>query len=122
MMEKRPSEIITEFLDFLESSRNEYESAYADVGKEDSKVQTFLHDMEFAKDKGERNRIATRLQQSRKARRNAKDRVKLYEHVHNFYTDKQNQGFLKAMRRLQNEQASEEKYLFGPREFKKRVE
>ena len=121
-MERRPSEIITEFLNFLESSKNEYESAYEDVGKEDSKVQTFLHDMEFAKDKGERNRIATRLQQSRKARRKAKDRVKLYEHVHNFYTDKQNQGFLKALRRLQNEQASEEKYLFSPREFKKRVD
>jgi hypothetical protein len=121
-MERRPSEIITEFLTFLESSRNEYESAYEDVGKEDSRVQTFLHDMEFAKDKGERSRIATRLQQSRRTRRKAKDRAKLYEHIHNFYADRQNQGFLKALRRLQNEQASEEKYLFGPREFKKRVD
>ena len=61
-MERRPSEMITEFLNFLESSRQEYESAYADVGKEDSRVQTFLHDMEFAPNKAERNKIATRLQ------------------------------------------------------------
>ena len=40
-MEKRPSEIITEFLNFLETSKNEYESAYEEVGREDSKTQTF---------------------------------------------------------------------------------
>lgn len=37
----------------------------------------------------------------------AKDKVKLYEHVHNFYVDKQNQSLLKALRRLQNEQIAE---------------
>lgn len=63
-MEGKASEIISEFLSFLESSKIEYEDAYSDVGKEDSKVQTFLHDMEFASNKGERNKIATRLQQS----------------------------------------------------------
>ena len=46
----------------------------------------------------------------------------LYENVHKFYADKQNQNFLKALRRLLNEQTSEEKYLFGKREFKNRVE
>lgn len=60
-MEKRPSEIITEFLNFIEAAEREHESAYAAVGKEDSRVQTFLHDMEFAPDGKTRNRIATRL-------------------------------------------------------------
>ena len=41
----KPSEIITGFLNFLESSKGEYESAYSDVGREDSKTQTFLHDI-----------------------------------------------------------------------------
>ena len=121
-MEKKPSEIITEFLNFLERSKQEYESAYADAGKEDSKMQTYLHDLEFAKDRNERNKIATRFQQSRRVRRKAKDRAKLYEHVHNFYMDKQNHNLLKALRRLQNEQIIEEKYLFGNREFKNRVD
>ncbi len=121
-MGKKPSEIITEFLNFLESSKNEYEFAYADAGKEDSKMQTFLHDIEFAPNKSERNKVCTKLQRSRRIRRKAKDRAKLYEHIHNFYVDKQNQNLLKALRRLQNEQISEEKYLFGNREFKNRVE
>lgn len=121
-MEKRPSEILTEFLNFLEAAEREHESAYAAVGKEDSRVQTFLHDMEFAPDRNERNRIATRLQQSRKARRKAKDRVQLYGKVHEFYTDRQNQNLVKALRRLQNEQVTVEKYLFGNREFKNRVD
>lgn len=121
-MERRPSEIITEFLNFLETSRHEYESAYADVGKEDGKVQTFLHDIELARNQCERNKVCTRLQRSRRTRRKAKDKAKLYEHVHNFYTDRQNQNLLKALRRLQNEQIAEEKYLFGNREFKNRVE
>ena len=115
-------DIITDFLNFLEAAKNEYESAYADAGSEERKEQTFLHDLEFAPNKNERNKVATRFQQSRRTRRKAKDRAKLYEHVYNFYTDKQNQNLLKALRRLQNEQISEEKYLFGNREFKNRVD
>lgn len=121
-MEKRPGEIITEFLNFLETAKHEYESAFADVGEEDRKVQTFLHDIEFAPNKNERNKVCTKLQQSRRTRRKSKDRAKLYEHPYNFYTDKQNQNLLKALRRLQNEQLTEEKYLFGNREFKNRVD
>lgn len=121
-MEKKPGEYITELLDFLESSEREYESAFAEVGEEDCKVQTFLHDMEFAENREERNRVATRLQQSRRKRRKAKDKVQLYENVHKFYTDKQNAQFVKALRRLLTEQNTVEKYLFGKREFKNRVE
>lgn len=121
-MGKKPSEIIREFLDFLESAKNEYESAYAEVGAEDKKEQTFLHDLEFAPNKNERNKVATRFQQSRRARRKAKDRAQLYEYTSNFYTDKANANMIKALRRLQNEQITREKYLFGEREFKKRVE
>lgn len=122
MAEKRPSEVITGFLNFLESAKREHESAYASAGAEDKKTQTFLHDLEFASDKAERNRIATRFQQSRRARRKAKDRAQLYECVNSFYTSPQNQNLLKALRRLQNEQVTMEKYLFGNREFKNRVD
>ncbi len=121
-MDRKPSEIITEFLNFLEISEQKYETAYEDVGKEDNKLQTFLHDMEFAPNKSERNKIATRLQQSRKTRRKAKDCTQLYEKIHNFYTEKQNSNPLKALRRLLNEQITMEKYLFSDREFKNRVE
>lgn len=120
--EKRPSETITEFLNFLEAAKYEYESAYDAVGKEDAKTQTFMHDLEFAPDKAERNKVATRFQTSRKERRKQKDIVLLFEHLYNFYTDNKNKELVKALRRLQNEQISTEKYLFGQREFKNRVE
>lgn len=122
MTGKRPSEIIAGFLEFLEASKSEYESAYSDVGREDSKTQTFLHDIELAPNRGERDKVCTKLQQSRRTRRKAKDRAQLYEHVCSFYTDKQNQNLVKALRRLQNDQAAREKYLFGSREFKNRVD
>lgn len=121
-MDKKPSETLNEFLRFLETAEDEYKSAYADVGAEDNKLQTFLHDMEFAPNQAERNKIATKLQQSRRNRRKAKDRVQLYEKLHELYTDKQYANLLKALRRLQNDQVTREKYLYGNREFKKRVE
>ena len=121
-MGKRPSETITDFLNFLEAAKSEYESAYADVGAEDRKEQIFLHDLEFASNRNERNKVATRFQQSRRARRKAKDRAQLYEYINNFYMDRQNQNSIKALRRLQNEQITREKYLFGNREFKNRVD
>lgn len=121
-MDRKPSEVIIEFLKFLEMAKNEYEESYAAVGAEDRKEQTFLHDLEFAANKSERNKVATRFQKSRRTRRKAKDRAQLYEYINNFYQEKQNQHFLKALRRLQNEQITREKYLFGNREFKNRVE
>lgn len=120
--EPRPGEAIAAFLKFLETAKQEYESVYAAVGAEDNKVQTFLHDLEFAPDRNERNRIAARLQKSRQARRKAKDRVQLYENVYKFCTDKQGQNFIKALEHLQKDRAMMENYLFGERKFKKRVE
>lgn len=121
-MERKPSEIITEFLNFLETAKCEYETAIADVRAEDSKEQTFLHDIEFAQSEAELLETAVRCQQSRQARRRAKDRALLYEHIHKFYMEKSEQSLLKALRRLQNEQIKEEKYLYGKREFKNRVD
>lgn len=40
-MERKPSEIITQFLKFLESAKEEYETAHAAVGAEEKKEQTF---------------------------------------------------------------------------------
>lgn len=120
MVEKKPSEIIAEFLSFLELSKNEYEAAYTKVGAENKKEQTFLHDLELAPNEDELYKTAVRCQQSRKTRRDAKDTVQLFEYINNFYA--QNQNMIKTLRRLQNDQITREKYLFGNREFKNRVD
>lgn len=121
-MQKKPSEQINDFLEFLEKAKEEYESAFEKVGEEDRKVQTFLHDTEFAPNRNERNKVATRLQKSRKKRREAKDVVQLYENTYKFYLDKSNQNIIKTLRRLLNDQRTIENYLFGKREFKNRVD
>lgn len=79
MNDKLPSECISDFLSFLERACSEYQSAFDAVSKEDRKVQDYIHMIEFAADKAERNRNATALQRSRRYRRAEKDKTILYE-------------------------------------------
>lgn len=118
---EKPSEIIETFLDWLESCKNEYEENYAIAGEEDKRVQDFLHAMEFAQNKQERNRIATQLQQSRKRRRAAKDKVQELKEVYDFYKDQNNRPALKRMKGIIPKQKKTEAYLTGERTYKPRV-
>ena len=76
-----PSDTISDFLNWLEEMKGLYEACSEEVNFEDKKVQDFLHEIEFAKDKNERNRIATRLSNSRKERRKAKDQTLLLKYI-----------------------------------------
>ena len=62
---KTPAQALEEFLSYYDESILEYRYACDKVVEEDKRLQDFLHEMEFAKDRNERNRIATSLQQSR---------------------------------------------------------
>lgn len=121
----KPSLKITEFLNEVEKCRVLYENAYDGAGEEDKKLQTLLHDLELAPDRNTQARAATKLRQSRKERRRYKDEVDLYKPMYNFYEllhSKKFEEFLKALRRLQNEQIAAEKYIYSERQFKNRVE
>lgn len=120
MDKQRPSEIVQAFLDYLESCKNEYETAYADVGEEDKRVQDFLHAMEFAPNRKERNKIATQLHNSRVARRISKDKSQELEKVYKFYKDPSNTPMLKKLRNLVKEQRKTEEYLLGERHYNRR--
>ena len=67
--QKKPAEELERFLNYIDACRQEYKYAYDMVGEEDKRLQDMLHEMEFAKDKAERNRVATKLQRSRRNRR-----------------------------------------------------
>lgn len=62
--EKKPSEIVQKFIDFLEASKTEYEEAKAKCDKYDSidRHIYWAHKFELASDKNERNRLATAYQ------------------------------------------------------------
>ena len=70
---KEASETLSEFLDFLDTCERQYQTARDAVGLEDRRLQDLLHELEFAQDKAERNRVATKFQRSRRERRKQKE-------------------------------------------------
>ena len=77
--------------------------------------------MEFAPNKAERNRSATKLQQSRRRRREYKDMVKKNEKLAKFFEEPKNWETLNRMRQLLGQQRKEEEYLASERTYKPRM-
>lgn len=101
----------------MHAGRQEYKYAYDMVGEEDKRLQDLLHEMEFAKDKAERNRVATKMQRSRRNRRENKDIVLMNEKVVDFFNEPKNRDTLNRMRQLFGQQRKEEEYLMGERTY-----
>lgn len=118
----KPSKEIENFIKFVEHCRKIYNFEYENVGAEDKKTQTFLHDIEKTSTAKERSKIATQIHISRKARRESKDMVLLTEKINEFFNDKQNQATLKKLSQLLGEQRKVENYVYSEREYKKRVD
>ncbi len=118
---RTPAEYLSEFLNFVDQCCAEYKTAYEAVNEEDKRLQDLLHEMEFASDKAERNRVATKLQNSRRRRRKNKDIVKLNEQVVKFFDDKSSRDTLNKLRQLLGRQRKEEEYLFSERTYTPRV-
>ncbi len=121
MSELKPSEVIENFLSYIEMVKTEYEENFAIVGEEDRRLQDLLHEMEFAPNKQERNKMATKLQQSRRRRRQAKDKVLELEKIYDFQKEQANRPFFKKLRAILTQQKGTEQYLAGQREYKKRA-
>lgn len=94
----KPSEVIENFLSYIELVKTEYEENFAIVGEEDRRLQDLLHEMEFAPSKQDRNKAAAKLQQSRRRRRQAKDKVLELEKIYDFQKDQANRPFFKRLR------------------------
>ena len=120
--QRSPAEALENFLNYVDAAASEYRSAYDTVNTEDRRLQDLLHEIEFAADKNERNRTATKLQQSRKLRRENKDVVKRNERLVKFFEEQKNRETLNRMRQLLGQQRKEEEYLNSERIYKKRVE
>lgn len=116
----KPSEMISDFLNYVDFANREYKSAYDNVNNEDKSLQDYVHAIEFSKDKAERNRQATALQRSRRYRRAEKDKTLLYGELVKFFEDSNNRACLNRLRQLLGKQRKEEEYIFGSRTYKKR--
>ena len=123
-MERKPSEIIQDFIDLIDNSHAEFNDSKSKVDDFNSKTYVWTHQLEDCKNKQERNRLATAWQKELKERRKEKDRKNLWEKIHNFGADVSNRTFLKKLRHLVQEQQKVEEYLGTPyeeREYKKGV-
>lgn len=120
-MDRNPSDIIQDFIDLIETSHVEFESAKSKVEELDKNTYVWTHALEDCKNKQERNKLATAWQRELKERRKEKDRKNLWEKIHNFSIDVSNKAFLKRLKHLVQEQKKVEEYLKIPceeREFK----
>ena len=121
MEEKKPSEVLEQFLTYMDTVKTEYEESFAIVNQEDKRLQDLLHALEFAPNKQERNKIATQFQRSRKRRRKAKDKVLELEKIYELQKDQVNRPFMKRLKGTITQQKGTEQYIAGQREYKKRV-
>lgn len=119
--ESSPAKVLEEFLNAVAASKQEYQYAYDAVNEEDRRLQDLLHEVEFAPNKAERNRSATKLQQSRRRRRDYKDMVKKNEKLVKFFEEQKNRETLNRMRQLLGQQRKEEEYLASERTYKPRM-
>lgn len=116
-----PAKQLETFLNFIDECCREYQYAYDQVNEEDRKLQDFLHEMEFAPGRTERNQVAAKLQSSRKVRRENKNIVKWNEKMVKFFEEPKNRDVLNQMRLLLGQQRKEEEYLLGEKIYKPRV-
>lgn len=115
------SEVLQDFLSYIEQCRNVYQTAREIVSLEDKRLQDLLHELEFSADENEKRRAATKLMQSRRERRQYKDEVKRYGRLVEFFNEPAQKNMLHKMYQLLGQQRKEEEYLNGERTYYPRV-
>lgn len=120
--EKEPSEVLSDFLNYIDRIRYEYKAAEDAMKTEDKRLQDLLHELEFAEDKAARNRVATKFQRSRRERRRRKDEMMRLELIVNFFDDPTPKSAVNKMRQLLGKQRKQEEFLNGERHYNKRVQ
>ena len=99
-MEKKISEQIKSFLDFIDECRELNSMAYSGVGEEDKRHQDLTHAIEFEDDPEKIARIGMRIHQNRIERRVYKDIYEITSPVVEFARDPQNKKTLDQARQL----------------------
>lgn len=118
---KSPAEQLTEFLAFVDQCEAEYRLAGDAVKEEEKRLQDLLHGIEFSEGESEKNKVATKLKQSRRLRRENKDAMKRNQLIVEFFNDQNNKATLNKMRQLLGRQRKEEEYLSSKRIYKPRA-
>ena len=120
-MEKKPSEYITEFLNFVAEAQVQHRIYEEEVNNQDKLTQDYLHKLELGELKcDERSKVATKLAINRQDRRYYKDRVEELKPIVQFFEDPVNKKVLDKMRQVLGETRRWESY-HADRKYKPRV-
>lgn len=94
-MDKKPSEYIAEFVNFVARAQSQHRFCSDEVNNQDKLTQDYLHSLELDDLKCDgRSKVATKLMINRKDRRYYKDRVEELEPIVNFFAEPQNKKVL----------------------------
>lgn len=108
-MEKKVSEQIKIFLDFIDECGELNSMAYDGVGEEDKRHQDLMHEIEFEEDPDKIAEIGMRVHQNRVQRRVYKDIYAVTSPVVKFAREPQNKKTLDLARQLLGEVRKVEK-------------
>lgn len=104
------SEIITEFLNLVDQSRNEYVISSQAVEYENKRQQDLLHDIEFTTNNRERAKLCTKLHKCRISRRVHKDIEEESKIITDFFADPQHGKTIDKMKQMLGALRKIEKY------------
>ena len=100
-MDKKPSEYLTEFLNFVAEAQSQYKFCSEEVNNQDKLTQDYLHSLELdGLKRDERSKVATKLAINRNDRRYYKDRVEEFEPIVQFFDDPQNKKMLDKLKQV----------------------
>ena len=100
-MDKKPSEYISEFLNFVAETQSQYRFCSDEVNNQDKLTQDYLHSLELDDLKcDERSKVATKLAINRKDRRYYKDRTEELEPIVEFFEEPQNKKVLDKLKQV----------------------
>lgn len=109
-MDKKPSEYISEFLNFVAEAQSQYRFCSDEVNNQDKLTQDYLHSLELdGLKRDERSKVATKLAINRMDRRYYKDRAEELEPIVEFFEDPQNKKILDKMKQVLGATRNQEK-------------
>lgn len=118
---KRWSGEIEGILKRMETCRQDYQKAQEAMKQEEARLQDFLHAIEFAGDEEELYRTAARLRDSRRRRRQGKDRMLELEYIIHYLDEPSYKKAFSGLSQLLGNQRKREAYLTGDRKYHYRV-
>ncbi len=99
-MDRMPSEVIKDILDWVSECQTDYDTAKAIIAEEESKQQDFWHLLEFNDKCEDRSKISTVIHKSRLRRRRYKNEMELLEPLVTFLRKEQTKLLLKGFKTL----------------------